>query len=73
MEVVASLGKEALIMFDISSVILAYHISDLISVIILGVIGVFGGLYNYLLDKVTRVYNLIDEYASQHLLFFIFV
>lgn len=55
-------GKGGLIMFDVSAVSITYHISDLLPVIILGVIGgVFGGLYNYLLDKVLRVYNLINE------------
>lgn len=55
-------GKGGLIMFDISSVTISYHISDLIPVMVLGVIGgVFGCLYNYLLDKVLRVYNLINE------------
>lgn len=55
-------GKGGLIMFDVSSVNITYHITDLLPVIVLGVIGgVFGGLYNYLLDKVLRVYNLINE------------
>jgi chloride channel 7 len=58
-------GKGGLIMFDVSSVTITYHIGDLLPVIVLGVIGgVFGGLYNYLLDKVLRIYNLINEYAS---------
>ncbi|GLJ18589.1 hypothetical protein SUGI_0331050 [Cryptomeria japonica] len=55
-------GKGGLIMFDVSSVTISYHISDLLPVIILGVFGgILGGLYNYLLDKILRVYSLINE------------
>lgn len=55
-------GKGGLIMFDVSSVTISYHISDLLPVIFLGVFGgILGGLYNYLLDKILRVYSLINE------------
>ncbi|KAH9331624.1 hypothetical protein KI387_003732, partial [Taxus chinensis] len=55
-------GNGGLIMFDVSSVTISYHISDLFPVIILGVFGgILGGLYNYLLDKILRIYSLINE------------
>lgn len=54
-------GKGGLIMFDISSVKISYRTSDLLPVIILGIIGgLIGSLFNYLLDKILRVYNLIN-------------
>ncbi|WOL11914.1 chloride channel protein CLC-c [Canna indica] len=55
-------GEGGLIMFDISSSISTYSTSDLIAIIILGVIGgVFGALFNYLLDKILRIYSVINE------------
>eukprot|EP01018_Ginkgo_biloba_P024749 Gb_03968 [translate_table: standard] len=55
-------GKGGLIMFDVSSATISYHISDLFPILVLGVIGgLFGGLYNYLLNKILRVYNLINQ------------
>ncbi|XP_009405902.2 chloride channel protein CLC-c-like isoform X2 [Musa acuminata AAA Group] len=55
-------GKGGLIMFDISSNVSTYSTPDLIAVIVLGVIGgVFGALFNYLLDRILRTYSFINE------------
>uniref|UniRef100_A0A0D6QZK5 Chloride channel protein n=1 Tax=Araucaria cunninghamii TaxID=56994 RepID=A0A0D6QZK5_ARACU len=55
-------GKGGLIMFDVSSVKISYHADDLLPVVILGVIGgLLGSLFNYLLDKILRIYSLINE------------
>ncbi|KAI3978030.1 hypothetical protein MKX01_032407 [Papaver californicum] len=60
-------GQGGLIMFDVSSVTVTYHAMDLLPVVIIGVIGgVLGSLYNYLLHKVLRVYNLINEKGRGH-------
>ena len=57
-------GNGGLIMFDISSVKISYRSTDLLPVIILGIIGgLIGSLFNYLLDKILRVYNLINGYV----------
>jgi chloride channel 7 len=57
-------GEGGLIMFDVNSVKPAYSIPDLLVVIFLGVIGgLLGSLYNYLVDKVLRTYNIINEYV----------
>lgn len=51
-------------MFDINSAVASYTTPDLLAVIVLGVIGgIFGSLYNYLVDKVLRTYSIINEYA----------
>ncbi|OMO73158.1 Cystathionine beta-synthase, core [Corchorus capsularis] len=55
-------GKGGLIMFDAYSANVSYHLADVPAVLILGVIGgILGSFYNFLLDKVLRVYNLINE------------
>ncbi|KAF8407165.1 hypothetical protein HHK36_006291 [Tetracentron sinense] len=55
-------GKGGLIMFDVTSENVSYHLTDIPSVLLLGVIGgMLGSFYNFLLDKVLRVYNLINE------------
>lgn len=55
-------GKGGLIMFDVTSTNVSYHLVDVPPVLILGIVGGFlGSLYNFLLDKVLRVYNLINE------------
>lgn len=55
-------GKGGLIMFDAYSANVSYHLADVPPVLVLGVIGgILGSLYNSLLDKVLRVYNLINE------------
>jgi len=49
-------------MFDVSSVSVSYHIMDIIPVAIIGLLGGFlGSLYNHLLHKILRVYNLINQ------------
>lgn len=51
-------------MFDVNSAVASYTTPDLVAMIILGVIGgIFGSLYNYLVDKVLRIYSIINEYA----------
>ncbi|XAR66856.1 hypothetical protein NMG60_11013215 [Bertholletia excelsa] len=41
---------------------ISYHLVDVPPVLLLGVLGgMLGSLYNYLLDKVLRIYNLINE------------
>ena len=55
-------GKGGLIMFDVYSASISYHLADVPPVFILGVIGgILGSLYNYMLNKVLRVYNFINE------------
>ncbi|XP_076908080.1 chloride channel protein CLC-b-like [Bidens hawaiensis] len=54
-------GEGGLIMFDVSGVSVKYHVVDLIPVTVIGIIGgVLGSLYNYLLHKVLRLYNVIN-------------
>ncbi|XP_068647498.1 chloride channel protein CLC-c-like [Aristolochia californica] len=55
-------GEGGLIMFDVSSAITTYGTPDLVAVILIGVIGgVFGGLYNFLIEKTLRTYSIINE------------
>lgn len=55
-------GKGGLIMYDVTSADIAYHLWDVPPVILLGVVGgILGSLYNSLLEKVLRIYNLINE------------
>ncbi|XP_074570041.1 putative chloride channel-like protein CLC-g [Curcuma longa] len=55
-------GKGGLIMFDVTSDDVPYQLVDLTLVLILGVIGgIFGSLYNFLLDKVLRFYTRIHQ------------
>jgi len=52
-------------MFDLSSTITTYSIRDLLAILVLGGIGgIFGGLYNFLLDRILRAYSIINEYDS---------
>lgn len=49
-------------MFDVNSAIPAYNTVDLLAVLLIGVLGgLFGCLYNYLVDKVLRTYSIINE------------
>lgn len=58
-------GKGGLIMFDVTSGAITYHISDLPPVILLGVIGgILGSLYNFLMLKVLRACSFINECES---------
>jgi hypothetical protein len=60
----ALFGKGGLIMFDVTADYVTYHLIDLPPVITLGVFGgILGSLYNFFLDKVLRLYNLINEYV----------
>lgn len=48
-------------MYDVASEEITYHLSDVLPVLLLGVIGgILGSIYNFLIDKVLRVYNLIN-------------
>ena len=49
-------------MYDVTSADIPYHLWDVPPVILLGVVGgILGSLYNSLLEKVLRIYNLINE------------
>lgn len=51
-------------MFDLSSSIPAYEISDLIAIILLGAFGgLLGSLYNFLIGMTLRTYSIINEYV----------
>ncbi|MBA0652414.1 hypothetical protein Goshw_017584, partial [Gossypium schwendimanii] len=55
-------GEGGLIMYDVSAAKVAYSVPDILAVILLGVIGgIFGSLYNYLVDKVLRTYSIIND------------
>lgn len=58
-------GKGGLIMFDVSSTNVSYDLWDVPPVLLLGVLGgLFGSLYNFLLDRVVQVYNSITGKCS---------
>lgn len=49
-------------MFDVTSANISYHLVDVPPVLLLGVIGgILGSFYNFLLEKVLRIYNLVYE------------
>ncbi|XWS41229.1 hypothetical protein CRYUN_Cryun17cG0063300 [Craigia yunnanensis] len=55
-------GEGGLIMYDVSVAKVTYSTPDILAVILLGIIGgIFGSLYNYLVDKVLRTYSIINE------------
>ncbi|XP_057491864.1 chloride channel protein CLC-c-like [Actinidia eriantha] len=55
-------GEGGLIMYDVSSATVSYRTADILAVLLLGVIGgIFGSLYNFLVDKVLRTYSIINE------------
>ncbi|KAL9445090.1 hypothetical protein AB3S75_018144 [Citrus x aurantiifolia] len=55
-------GTGGLIMYDVYSADASYHLADVPLVLLLGVVGgILGSLYNFLLDKVLRIYNFINE------------
>jgi chloride channel 7 len=63
-------GKGGLILFDVGDVTVTYHINDLFPITIVGVLGgILGGIYNILLPKVLRIYNMINEYVLQAISF----
>ncbi|XP_062202508.1 chloride channel protein CLC-a-like [Phragmites australis] len=54
-------GEGGLIIFDVSDVTVPYHVGDLLPVTVVGVLGgLLGSLYNHVLHKVLRLYNLIN-------------
>ncbi|XP_031107532.1 chloride channel protein CLC-b-like isoform X2 [Ipomoea triloba] len=56
-----------LIMFDVSGETVRYHAVDIIPITIIGVIGgILGSLYNHVLHKLLRLYNLINEKGKLH-------
>ncbi|XP_062078160.1 putative chloride channel-like protein CLC-g isoform X1 [Humulus lupulus] len=55
-------GTGGLIMFDVYSANISYHLVDVPPVLALGIVGgIIGSFYNFLLDKVLRLYNFINE------------
>lgn len=55
-------GKGGLIMYDVSNEVATYGGYDILAVIFLGVVGgLLGSFYNYLVDKVLRIYSIINE------------
>lgn len=51
-------------MYDVSSAEATYSGPDILAVILLGIIGgVLGSVYNYFVDKVLRIYSIINEYV----------
>ncbi|KAH7518890.1 chloride channel protein CLC-b [Ziziphus jujuba] len=60
-------GTGGLIMFDVSNVTVRYRLMDIIPIVLIGIIGgVLGSLYNHLLHKVLRLYNLINQKGKLH-------
>ncbi|KAF7819438.1 Chloride channel protein CLC-b [Senna tora] len=60
-------GQGGLIIFDVSNVTVSYQLMDIIPVTIIGILGgVLGSLYNHLLHKVLRLYNLINQKGRIH-------
>ncbi|CAD6235684.1 unnamed protein product [Miscanthus lutarioriparius] len=55
-------GKGGLIMFDLGSRQVTYTVTDHAAVVLLGVLGgLLGALFNFLVDRVLRVYSLVNE------------
>lgn len=49
-------------MYDVTADKITYHLVDLPPVIVLGIIGgILGSIHNFLLEKVLRIYNRINE------------
>ena len=60
-------GSGGLIMFDVSNVTVSYHVMDILPVAVIGILGgLLGSLYNHLLHKVLRLYNLINQKGKLH-------
>ncbi|XP_058112053.1 putative chloride channel-like protein CLC-g [Magnolia sinica] len=60
-------GKGGLIMFDVTAANISYHLTDLPPVIVLGIIGgILGSIYNFLLERVIRIYNFINEKGTAY-------
>jgi chloride channel 7 len=55
-------GKGGLIMFDVSSQVTSYTTMDLAAVVLLAIVGgLLGALFNFLLNRILRVYSYINE------------
>ncbi|KAH0987840.1 hypothetical protein GBA52_015017 [Prunus armeniaca] len=55
-------GQGGLIMYDVSAASATYSSPDILAVLFLGILGgIFGSIYNYLVDKVIRTYSIIHE------------
>lgn len=51
-------------MYDVSAAEATYSGPDILAVLLLGIVGgIFGSIYNYLVDKVIRTYSIIHEYV----------
>lgn len=49
-------------MFDVYSSNMSYHLEDVLPVLVLAFVGgILGSIYNFILTKVLRIYNLINE------------
>lgn len=60
-------GRGGLIMFDVSNVSVRYRAMDIIPVVLIGIIGgLLGSLYNHVLHKILRLYNLINQKGKIH-------
>lgn len=63
-------GTGGLIMYDVYSADASYHLVDVPLVLFVGVVGgILGSLYNFLLDKVLRIYNFINEKGITYKIF----
>ncbi|RLN03754.1 chloride channel protein CLC-c-like [Panicum miliaceum] len=59
-------GKGGLIMFDLSSRQATYTATDLAAVMLLGILGgLLGALFNYFVDRILRVYSLLNEKGAR--------
>lgn len=55
-------GTGGLIMFKVTQENVVFHLSDVPPVLVLGIIGgILGSLHNCILEKVLRIYNLINQ------------
>ncbi|KAM7268199.1 hypothetical protein ACFE04_010365 [Oxalis oulophora] len=60
-------GTGGLIMFDVSNVVVSYRLMDVIPITIIGILGgLLGSLYNHVLHKILRLYNLINQKGKMH-------
>ncbi|KAF5727646.1 Chloride channel CLC-c -like protein [Tripterygium wilfordii] len=65
-------AQGGLIMYDVSSAKTMYGVQDMLAALLLGLIGgVFGSLYNYLVDKVLRTYSIINEKGAASKIFLV--
>lgn len=63
-------GTGGLIMFDVYSSNVTYHLEDVPAVLVLAVIGgILGSLYNFFLDRLLRIYNFIYEKSPAYKIF----